>query len=808
MGQRLFWTAASLTGLLTSIGAQAAPEPLPADQLDWQPWGADRPGDALCRGHYVMPEYRLAPGKTTSQIRSSADNADYGLDGQTILNGDVVLRRGDQQVEDSRVTVNKARTQATLDGPLTWRRPGVLVRGSDGQVSLVSDAAHVDQAHYVVHDQHIRGDADRLARLKDGRYRLTSATYTSCDPQSSLWKIVGSDVTLNREKGYGTATNARLEVEDVPVFYWPWVRFPIDDRRQSGFLWPTVGFSGDNGLDYAQPYYLNLAPNYDATITPRYMVNRGAMLGGQFRYLIDENNAGFIEGNYLPDDQQGTDEDNGDDLKGEDRWLFRFAQNGQLNDRTLYNLRYGAASDGNYFDDFGQTFGEKDTDNLERLARIDYAGSAWHLQARARGYQKMDYPLRDDDKPFYELPALIANGSWRQDSGLYEEWNTSAINFWRDVEADNVPIREAATGTRLNLAPAIGYRRSPSWGFFEPRMQLMYTQYDLDWHNRNGAEGRDDTPDRTVPIYSVDSGLIFERETSFFGDGYRQTLEPRLYYAYVPYRDQSDYPEFDTDEQPLSYGQLWSPFRFSGIDRIGDVNKVSYGVASRFLEDDTGRERLALSIGQSHYFENRRVVDAQYDNLNDTYRDELDYRNHRDESPVIGQLDWQITDAWSARQALFYDTHRDRTEKSASYLRYHDPEGGLVLNLGYRWEVEGFDPSGDNDDRLGYNRDEYDVSFAWKATPGISLLGRYLYDQTNSRSLEKLAGIRFDDCCYGVEVAWREWVDDDDSANTIEDDETKRGIFLRFVLKGLGGLGTPPDSYYADAIPGYRPDRF
>ncbi|GHB16545.1 LPS-assembly protein LptD [Salinicola rhizosphaerae] len=820
MGKRLVWTA--LTGLISSTAQAAPPAPLPADQLDWVPWGDAAPSGALCGGRYVQPGYLLPEGKTPEEVLSDSQSAEYGNNGETILGGEVVLRRGDSQLQSPRVRVNAARDTAFADGPLTIRYPGLLVRGDDGQVSLDSDAARIDDAHYVLHDQRVRGDAQSMQRLADGRYRMSEASFTTCAPDSRLWRIVGNDVTIDRDQGYGTASNARLEMGDVPVFYWPWVRFPIDDRRQSGFLWPSIGVSGD-GLDYAQPYYLNLAPNYDATLTPRVITDHGAMLGGEFRYLFGSDQ-GSIEGAYLADDN-GGDNDNPNDpndaFEGEDRWYVDYRHNGYFTDRLDYGLRYGAASDGRYFDDFGTSFAEQDTEYLERLARISYQGTTWNLDARAQGYQRMDYPLDEDDRPYYKLPSLTANARWDQDNGLYEEWNSNATYFWRDlhgVDSDGfwedeqtgdqrqIPLSEAANGSRVTLAPALGWRGQPSWGFLEPRVQLWQTHYDLDYGNRD--TDRDESLSRTVPVYSVDSGLIFQRDVSLFDRDWKQTFEPRLYYAYVPERDQSDYPDFDTDERPVSWSQLWSPYRFTGSDRIGDVNKLSYGASTRFLEDDTGRERLALSVGQSAYFENRDVtlLDGS-ETLSPEQARYYDYRRTRDRSPVVTQLDWRINDQWRTRYSWLYDADRSRTEKASAYAQYLSP-AGHVLNLGYRWQLEGFDPSGDVDDQLGYDREDFDVSFAYKATASLDLIGRYLYDNTNKRDLESLAGVQFNSCCSAVQVVWREWVDDNDTGYTTDDDYTDRGLFLRFVFKGLGGVGQGTDSYFASAVPGYQPTDF
>lgn len=806
MGKRLFWTA--LAGLATTCAQAAPPSPLPAAQLDWQPWGEDAPSNALCPGRYVMPQYRLPAGETPEEVQSISDSAEYGDQGETLLLGEVVLRRSTTQLVAPRVRVNAARDTVFAEGPLALRDQGLLVRGASAQMALNSDAAQVGTAHYVLHESRLRGDAVQLARLKDGRYRLNEASFTTCAPGSNTWKLVGNQFTINRAEGYGTATHARLQVADVPVFYWPWLRFPIDDRRQSGFLWPTLGFS-NGALDYAQPYYLNLAPNYDATITPRWITDHGLLMGGQFRYLFPED-VGQIEGAYIANDKGGGESDNPNDpddaFDGEDRWYVDYMHRGYFTPRLRYNLRYGAASDGRYFDDYGRNFAEADTDYLARLAQLSYSGTTWQLEARAQGYQNLEFPLAENDKPFYRLPSLTANARWSQDNGFYQQWRSNATRFWRDVDETEVPLRESANGTRIHLSPAVGWRGETSWGFFEPRFELLQTAYQLDYGQRQ--TDRDESLTRTVPVSSLDSGLIFERDVELFGDAWRQTLEPRLYYAYVPERDQSEFPDFDTDERPFSYGQLWSPYRFSGSDRIGDVNKLSYGVATRFLEDDSGRERLSLAVGQSAYFDERAIGIEGDLALPDRETDPIGWYNAtRDRSPIVTQLDWRINDQWSTRYEWFYDANREITESTAAYLRYRHPDGH-VLNLGYRWQLEGFDPSGDAEDQLSYDREDYMASFAYKIGASVDLIGKFAYDNTNDRALEQLAGIQWNDCCVAVQVAWREWIEDNDTANTIEDDYTDRGIFLRFVFKGLGGVGQGTEAFFEQAIPGYQPTQF
>ncbi|WP_192035220.1 LPS-assembly protein LptD [Halomonas sp. YLGW01] len=810
MGKRHYWSA--LAGLATVAGNHALAAPpasLPAAQLDWQPWGDEAPADALCRGHYVMPDYRLPAGENPEAIRSSSDSARYDEDGTVRLAGEVLLRRGNSQVEAPEVLLGPARERAQVSGPLALRDRGLLVRGASAEVALNSDAASVDSAHYVTHDARLRGDAQRLARLEDGRYQLSDASFTTCEPGNALWRLVGSDIVLDRESGFGTAKHARLEVQEVPVFYWPWVRFPIDDRRQTGFLWPAISVSG-NGLDYSQPFYWNIAPNQDATITPRWVSDSGLLLGGEYRYL-QRDFSGTLEGAYLSRDRNAGDDDGSTALEdGDTRWYMDYHHQGQLSSRLGYELAYGAASDGAYFDDFGRDFGESETDKLSRLARLGYGGETWQLEASAQGYQKLEDPLDDDDKPFYRLPSLTANARWDQDNGVYQQWRSNATYFWRDVDETDSDIDddEAANGSRVHLAPALGWRADPSWGFLEPKVTLDSTHYELDYGNRDTDNAT--TLSRSVPVSSIDGGLVFERELSAFGGDYRQTLEPRLNYAYVPAEDQQEYPDFDTSEKAFSWGQLWSPYRFSGADRVGDLNRLSGGVSSRFLADDSGRERLDLGIGMGVYFEDRTIdMDGDPNDVPDRDSDyDAWYRATRDRTPLVTKAEWQINEAWSAGSTWLYDTERDLTERSGVDLAYRHPDGH-VLNLGYGWELQGYDPSADDEeDQVGYDQEEFDVSFALSTGARFDLIGRYLYDNTNSRSLERLAGVQWNDCCYGLQLVWRDWVEDNDTADSIDDDYTDRGIFLRFIFKGLGGVGQEADTYFEQAIPGYRSTDF
>ena len=812
MGKRFSRTAPVAHTLLGSLlagasfSAVAQGQPLPAEALDWQPYGQDEASQQVCRGRYVMPGYRLPAEQNPETLSVETQEVDYAADGEALLRGDVVLRRGNTELTAEHVYLPADRQQVEVQGNLALRDGQALLRGDQATLMLNEDRASLSNSHYVLYEQHLRGQASQLEQTGEEQYRLRNATFTACDPGANSWQLVGSDIKLDQAEGFGTARHARLEIKDVPVFYWPWLRFPIDDRRHTGLLSPSVGFSSD-GLDYTQPFYWNIAPNHDATITPRWMSDQGLLLNGEYRYLFAESQ-GIVEGGFLNND--GGSSTGSNRFEGEDRWYIDAYHAGLVNERSDYNLRYGAASDGRYFDDFGGEFGNSERVSMERLAQVDYRGERWQLDARAQGFQRLEDPLSDTDKPFYRLPSLTANSDWQFGSGFYSQWRSNATYFWRDVDERQVPEREAATGTRLHLAPAFGWRAEQAWGYVEPRTELWQTAYELDYGQR--VTDRETSPSRSIAITSIDSGLVFDRELELGGRDYRQTLEPRLNYAYVPRTNQTQLPDFDSRERVFSWDQLWSPHRFSGTDRVGDLNRVSVGVQSRLLEDSTGRDRLTIGVGQSLYFAERRI-DSEGDPDTLPARPEEDpgvnpqrrYQATRDRSPLVTRLDWQINDRWSTGYEWLYDDHREQTERSSVDLRYRHPQGHIV-NLGYRWEIEGFDPGvvpGDDDFR-NFNREEWDLSFAWKASPRIDLIGRYLHDQTNDRSLEQLAGLQWNDCCYGVQLVWREWVDDNDTAR-VNDDFNDRGLFLRFVFRGLGGVGQDADSYFERAIPGYRP---
>ncbi len=389
--------------------------------------------------------------------------------------------------------------------------------------------------------------------------------------------LSAAELKVDRTEGLAEATDATVRVKGVPIAYLPYFSFPVDDRRRSGVLLPSIGSSNLRGLDVSVPYYFNLAPNYDATVTPRILSKRGAMLGGEFRYLT-ETSEGVIRGEILPDDRERPDEGT--------RGAFSVRHATRIGPWTG-TVDYNYVSDPYYLGDLSESFAVRSARYLRRRGDLRYETDDWLARARLLDYQTIDLTLSPSQKPYSVLPQLLALGEERELLGtpLTGQLRAEYVSFFRDF---------GVTGQRVDLYPALTLPLVRSWGYVTPKLGARYTTYAL------GDQG-------SLPVASVDGGLFFERELDWFGAAATQTLEPRLNYLYVPYRDQTDIPIFDTSEFDLSYDSMFLENRFTGADRVNDANQVTVGVTTRLLSEASGHELLRASVGSQFYFEDRRV---------------------------------------------------------------------------------------------------------------------------------------------------------------------------------------------------------
>lgn len=801
-----------------------------------------------CSGAYIEP---TRPGMNDKTSKSDAPTfigakaSRYNTDDQVgTLAGDVVLRQGSMQVESDEASLYQAESRAELNGDVRIRDNGALIVGDHADVQLDTGEAKVDNAEYVMHKSRIRGSALYAKRAENAIIRLKDGTYTTCEPNSNAWQLKGNNITLNPATGFGTATNVTLRVKDIPILYTPYIYFPIDDRRQSGFLPPTIGTSTDTGFTLVTPYYFNLAPNYDATLYPRYMSKRGMLVEGEFRYLT-KSSEGQFGAAYLNDDD--TERSKQTDYE-KTRYMYNWQHKGGLDSRVLTQVDYTKISDPYYFQDLEtDQIGVKSSDFVNQQGSVTYRGDNYTARLNAQQYQLATV---SNITPYGRLPQITFNGQLPyHPEGLNFDYETEIVRFDRDLKTGNfidengnaaprldtnVSGLARANGDRLNLKPGVSLPMNWTYGFLKPSLKYQYTQYQLDLdgtgksqivaqQNAAATAGTDyvggkfdSNQNRGVPIASIDSGLYFDRNTSYFGKNYRQTLEPRLFYLYVPEVDQEDIPVFDTSENTFNYTSLFRDNRFSGSDRVGDENKLSLGVTSRWIEDD-GFERQRISVGQALYFKDRKV---QLPGI--AFNDRDDAKS--DVSPYALEYEYRWNRDWRTTADYNWDPD-SRSPRSGSAMFHYQPEDNpnKVINVGYRyrndqvrydqttgkWTVGGGDYG--TPGQPGYVKDYYkiqqhDFSVIWPIVPQWNAISRWQYDYNRNRTLEAFGGFEYDNCCWKLRLINRYWVSYDEfSQEAPQNEKGDHGVFLQIVLKGLGGLtGAKVESFLDKGIQGYR----
>ncbi|HKS11744.1 MAG TPA: LPS-assembly protein LptD [Pseudomonas sp.] len=822
--------------------------------LDWVPRDKLTPAQLAetgpyCGGAYVEP---VRPGmddttpKDESPTYLNAKVSKYQQEQQiATLAGDVVMRQGSMQAEAEEANLYQAENRGELKGNVKIRDKGSLVVGDRAEIQLDTGEAQVDNAEYVMHKSRVRGSALYAKRAENAIIRLKDGTYTTCEPNSNAWQLKGNNITLNPATGFGTATNVTLRVKDIPVFYTPYIYFPIDDRRQSGFLPPSFSTSSDTGFMLVTPYYFNLAPNYDATLYPRYMAKRGLLMEGEFRYLT-RSSEGQFGGAYLNDKEDERKEQT--DYKDQ-RWMINWQHKGGLDSRLLTEVDYTDISDPFYFQDLeSEQIGVESKDFLNQQGALTYRGDSYTARLNVQAFELATI---SQITPYDRLPQITFNGTLPYHPGGVDfSYETEAVRFDRNLKDDLVynedgqldtslglePGRRLdesvtgiarANGTRLNAAPAISLPMQASYGFVTPKLKYVYTNYDLDLDSQGkaGAVTQSTQPgygsysssiSRSIPVFSVDSGLYFDRNTQWFGKKYRQTLEPRLFYLYVPYKDQKDIPLFDTSESTFSYSSLFRDNRFSGTDRIGDENKLSLGLTNRWIEEN-GFERQRLSVGQAYYFKDRKV---QLPGIDANTRDE----SKSDVSPYALEYEYNFNRDWRFNSDFNWDPD-SRSTRSGSAMFHYQPEDNpnKVVNLGYRyrndqitydsvtgtWKTGGGDygtPGDPNYVKDYYKIQQHDFSVMWPIVPQWSVIARWQHDYNRNRTLEAFGGFEYDNCCWKLRVINRYWLDYDDfSQATPQNEKGDHGVFLQIVLKGLGGVvGNKVETFLDQGIQGYR----
>jgi LPS-assembly protein len=700
------------------------------------------------------------PGET-EPIQIAADAAEYNQTAElAMLRGEVEIRRAGQTIESQEATYNQVSGEAVITGGTFLEHPGLRVAGSRAQFNLGTDQGSIWNAHYrLTGPSNARGYGDQAQILSRDLARFDDITYTTCPPASNAWLLKANKLDIDQSTGWGTARNATLRVRDVPVFYTPYLSFPIDDRRKTGLLIPSIGLSDNNGFELTLPYYFNIAPNLDATLAPRIMSERGLMLGGEMRFLTAMQ-SGAVEGQILPQDAEA--ETGGDTT----RWAFHADQRGRFGPRWSTALNYNAVSDDQYLGDFGNRLETTSVRNIEQRGDLTYTGNGLSLLSRVQQFQTVDETIPSSDQPYARLPQLLLTAvPWRSETG---------IQAGADAEYDWFDHSTKVDGQRFAMAPWVSWPIRRPYGHLIPRAKLRAAAYAL----ADQTEGLPDDPAYAIPTLSLDGKLIFERSLNWLGKPSLQTLEPRAFYLFTPYRDQSDAPTFDTTPLDFSFSSLFRDNRFTGRDRIGDANQLTLGLSSRTLDEGEGRELFSISVGQVLFFEDREVQMSASTQDSQT-------------SAVAGELTARFLANWSGRASFQYDptVDADPWEKRVLQVHYETPTARL-LNLAYRYNLGTSD-----EDRY----EDTDVTFRLPIGRRVELVGRWLYSLLYEETMDAFAGIEFGQCCWRMRLLARNYKNGPDSNGTTS-------VLLQVELAGLGKFGQSIDKFLESGIYGYHTD--
>ncbi len=783
-------------------------------------WVADPPQTNVCAGHYVLPDF------STEQRPETIISADQTLllhSGESTLTGNVLIEEPDQRLYADEIILlrnDKGDIEsAQAVGGVILEEPEFRLFGEKAETVFENNATTIWDAEYRWYPKQARGFADKAFTADDEPIYLYNASYTTCAPDSNLWLLKANKVVLNEETGRGQTWHTKMYIKDVPVMYVPYFDFPIDDRRKTGFLNPTYGNSTRRGQELTTPYYLNLAPNYDATITPHYMSERGLQNGLQLRYL---NSHFFTEfnGEYLAHDRKYADfrkdklasdqhTDPNDPRRknlqdsGDDRWLVNYNLYGHHGSNWQTRLEFNEVSDDNYFIDFsGNDFG-LDERFLRRRGEANYAGEELTAQVLVQDYQTLQpFEAGLVQEPYQILPHVETFYMPYTPDYPFEFTNLGMATSF--ANADDVVTGEALTdGQRYHLEPTMSFPQRRPYGYFTPSLTMYETYYDLNLSSFDKMMGNDADINRTIPSVAVDSGLIFERDVSYFKSGYVQTLEPRVFYLYTPEVNQNEIPVFDTTRYQFTTSQLFRKNRFAGVDRIGDANQVSYAVTSRFYENTTGAERFRGTVGQIYYFENRDVMLCDTDTDPNCFTTEDPTAKERTSS-VVGDMLYRFNSKWSLSADGRFDHRNTNTDLAAGRFRYRHNERNL-MHVGLRYEQSGnlstaVEPGDSAADLI-----QSDIGFSVGLDQHLTLLGRWYYDLANNFSVDMFAGLEYESCCFAIRAGARRYLRQNSGieADRVFDNE----FTVQWIFKGLGSVGSSHTGYATENIPGYQ-DRF
>lgn len=647
---------------------------------------------AVCSPVPAHPSPFLGVHKGGKVAHVVADKARAFHNGLTVFSGHVILTYGAEVIHAHLIRFNRIKDTFTAVGHVrVTNGKGGLLRAHYLHMNRRTGHSIARGVHFVLPQSGARGHAVMVILRSRHKSDISNTRYTLCPEGTKVWYIKADRLHLNYKQDVGTATDAKVVFKGVPIFYIPYLSFPISSRRKSGFLAPRYGTASNAGITLSVPYYWNLAPNYDLTTTPEILSRRGLLLRNHFRYL----GAGYAGSDYV--DYIPTDR-----VYGGPRYALDLIHNQTFNPYWWASVNYNRVSDPAFYSDFSANFALASQIDLPQLGEIGYSGRRVRAQIVSSSYQLLDTTVGAAYQPYQELPGLFVQArNTAKPNVLHYGLRASAVRF---LGGSGAPT------DRVDLYPSLSLPMRWPAGFITPKVALRETDYSI---------AGQPSLYRTTPITSLKEGVMFDKALS---GGGRATLEPELLYVYVPYRNQNNIPIFDTAPAPFTYTDLFRTNAVFGPDRIVDANQVTSGLTTR-IYSATGRERLRASVGEIYYFHRPSIyVAPQTQVLNQV-------------SDLAAEVYARLTKRWYARGSLAWNPDSGQTDEGDAYIEYQ-PRPNAIVTVGHRY-IRGV-------------QEQVDLSLQWPVTSRWSTLAETSYSLRQSASLESYLGIQYNSCCWGL----------------------------------------------------------
>jgi LPS-assembly protein len=673
--------------------------------------------------------------------------------GGFILDGNTTIRYQGRELSAENARYNPINGEVSAKGSVSILSEGIQLETTDAFIDIDDNVFRTGESNYEldVNGKRATGSATGMARLANGQFVLQGATYSTCPPGDKSWYVQADSMILDSEKGIGTARDFRLVFKGVHSPPLPVFSFPISEKRKTGFLAPILAQRETTGLELRLPWYWNIRPNIDATLTPRFMTKRGTQLQSEFRYL---NRQGLwtFDYEYLKDRE----------LNGDSRYFTQLRHKGSFNSNLTSAIVARRVSDKDYLEDLGDSLQLASITHLEQRADLNYERGKVKALARLQGFQTVDEAIVAEDRPHSRLPQFkIFAESARLPLGLRADVAGEFVYFYKDDEV---------TGSRVDVQPRLTLPVTRDAWFFKPSVSHRFTYYNLN----DTDESIDRSSSRNLNSVSVDSGLFFDRIVD--NNGSVQTLEPRIFYLRVPFADQTDIPVFDSSAFDFNISQLFRDNRFSGADRVADANQLSVALTTRMINGLDGSERFRASIGQIQYFDDRRVSLPPSTMI-----------ATRDTSDLVAEVSATVGKGWLGKGNIQWNPDEESTVRSALSIGYR-LEPNKIVNVTHRVV---------NGDTGQLKSEQIDLSALWPLGRSWRIASRWNYSLDADQSIESLLGLEYDSCCWAMRFAARRYIADNG-------DDHDSSVYFQLVLKGLAPLGQNYGTLLENAILGYR----